>query len=372
MWTAGGGSPLIDALRSLSACLAAACALSASAGCAGAAARPAAEAPAAQRQWASSLGRNDPLVGRVWDVKGGRFVEESAMEAALARADFVLLGETHDNPDHHVLQAGIVRSLAATGRSPALAFEMLQTDQQVAVDRALVGSSPDPDALAAAVDWKHSVWPDFAIYRPLFAEGIASGLPILAADLPSGSVRRYPSTGPLAFPVPVRGVLDRAARLSPAAERAVRDEMARVHCGLLPATMLGPLVDLRRAHDASLAWRLLTADHDFAPPGNEQGAILVAGLSHVRRDRGVPRFLDGEAPTRSVVTVGFLEVSGAARAPEAYADAFGAASLPFDYVVFTPATARENPCEEIRKGPPPPAKESTLARASVAVGSPPP
>ncbi|HEY3190091.1 MAG TPA: ChaN family lipoprotein, partial [Solirubrobacteraceae bacterium] len=75
--------------------------------------------------WQSSIGREHPLVGRIWDVAARRFVDEPTVVAAITRARYVLLGEKHDNPDHHALQARLLRALTAAGRRPAVAFEML-------------------------------------------------------------------------------------------------------------------------------------------------------------------------------------------------------------------------------------------------------
>jgi uncharacterized iron-regulated protein len=226
---------------------------------------------------------------------------------------------------------------------------MLQTNAQAAINGALVGRAPTPEALAAAVDWRHSRWPDFAIYRPVFAAGIGAGLPLLAADLTQESIRLFSSEGLLAFSPAVRGLLEHAGPLPPKLEREMEDEMEGVHCGQLPRSALAHLVMLQRARDASLAHRLLTADVEFSPAGYEQGAILIAGSGHVRTDRAVPAFVSREAPDRSVVAVAFVEVSPSLTEPEDYASEFGVGALPFDYVVFTPATERRDPCLEFKR-----------------------
>src|SRR5437868_5417762 len=85
----------------------------------------------ASSPWRAPLHREHPLIGRMWN--GTAFVDEQALDAAVRSAHFVLLGETHDNPDHHALQARLVR-VAADRRKPAIVFEMLDVGQQPAVD----------------------------------------------------------------------------------------------------------------------------------------------------------------------------------------------------------------------------------------------
>jgi uncharacterized iron-regulated protein len=90
--------------------------------------------------WQAPLGREHPLTGRVWDVNAARFVTPEVLAAGLARARYVLLGERHDNPDHHRVQAALVRALVNAGRRPAIAFEMFSADNADAIARHLAGA----------------------------------------------------------------------------------------------------------------------------------------------------------------------------------------------------------------------------------------
>jgi uncharacterized iron-regulated protein len=292
--------------------------------------------------WASPLHREHPLVGRIWDVRQSRWVDLEALEAAVSRADFVLLGETHDNPDHHLLEATLVRAIASGGRRPAVGFEMIDTEQQARVDSALARAPGDPDAVAEAVGWARSGWPDFALYRPVFAAALEAGLPLFAANLARERAHDVVAHGTAALAPRVGEILDRAGPLPEELARALREEMAESHCGQLPESMLEPMVLMQRARDAQLAERLLHA-------GKTSGAVLVAGAGHVRSDRGVPAYLAREAPPKTSLAVAFLEVSPQKRQPDDYGDGFGARTLPFDYVVFTPAAAREDPCLRLRR-----------------------
>jgi uncharacterized iron-regulated protein len=305
----------------------------------------------------AALHADHPLVGRTWAVRDAAWVEPSARDAALARADLVLLGETHDNPEHHRLQAAILRALVAAGRRPAVAFEMLDTGQQPKVDAALRESPGDPDALAAAVGWDESGWPEFSMYRPVFAAALDAGLPIVAANLSRQQARKIFEGAKDVISPRARQLLDNHPPLTQAEQASLREEMAASHCGELPASMLDPMVEMQRARDAQLAERLLAA-------ADARGAVLIAGAGHVRDDRGVPSYLRQEAPAPSLRTVGFVEVQAGRDDPAAYAAEFGVERLPFDYVVFTPRTDRGDPCEGLRhhKPTPPAPAGSTWVR----------
>lgn len=288
-------------------------------------------------RWMSPLHADHPLAGTLWDVRRGRQVEEAELRSVLARSRYVLLGERHDNPDHHQLQASLVHALAEKGRRPALAFEMLDVSQQPQVEASLARAPRDADALALAVDWAHSGWPDWSLYRPVFAAGLERGLPVVGANLPREQMREIVRGNPEALDAGTRRRLGLDRPLPHGVAHAMREEMRASHCGHLPEPMLEPMALAQRARDAHLADRMLAAD-------TGDGAILIAGAGHVRNDRGTPTYLARREPGRPVLSIGLVEVSPDARQLQDYAASFDAAQLPFDYVWFTPATQREDPC----------------------------
>jgi uncharacterized iron-regulated protein len=261
-------------------------------------------------------------------ARGGTPVERATVEARLRDARLVLLGEVHDNGAHHRLQAELVAAAASAGARPAVVFEMLDPARQDAIDAFLAGGGRDPDALATAAAWGQSGWPDFALYRPLFRAVLDAGLPIVAAGLPRG--------GALAPDAPERAAGFGLDEPLPPDEQAARlDEMFEGHCELLPRETLAPMVDFQRARDARLALRLLRA------AGDGGRAILVAGNGHVR-DGDVPALLERAGVARdAVVNVGLLEVDADGEIdPDADR---------FDFVLFTAAAEREDPCERLRE-----------------------
>jgi len=312
------------------------------AGCARSDAVRVAEPIAPARDWVSPLHRDHPLVGRIWDVARARFVEEPALDQALAGAPFVLLGEVHDNPDHHLLQARLLRSLLSSGRRPAVAFEMLSVEQQSTIDAARAEPGLTAQRLGQALGWDQSGWPPFRLYQPIFETALGAQLVVLGANLPRARIREVVKEGEKALPPGVRDRIARQGPLSPQARAALRKEMADSHCGELPDALLDPMILGQRARDAQMAEVLLRA--------GPQGAVLVAGAEHARTDRGAPAYLAPDAGDRRAVAVAFREVDPGELEPLAYArDEESGGVLPWDYVIFTPAAQRPDPCEGLRE-----------------------
>jgi len=286
--------------------------------------------------WQAPLEREHPLTGRIWDVRTARFVERDALARRLTGARYVLLGEKHDNPDHHQIQAALVRALLASGRRPAIAFEQLTADQAPALARHLASAPRDAAGLAEAVNWKRSGWPDFALYQPIVEAALNAGVPVVAGNLGTATIRSVARGEPGAVPpeLSTRYGLDRP--LAPAAQARLTAEIRDAHCGHLPAARVDSMVLAQRARDATLADSLVSrADVD--------GGVLIAGVGHVRADHGVPLYLVARTPSVSIVVVAPLEARDGLTKPEDYAAQFDGA-LPFDFVWFTPRMDYKDPC----------------------------
>lgn len=291
--------------------------------------------------WEATVGRAHPLTGRVWDVAAARFIAPDRLLVRLATATFVLLGEKHDNPDHHRLQAWIVEQLLAAGRRPAVAFEMLSDAQADALRRHLTAAPTDAAGLGAAVGWERSGWPDWEHYRPIAEAALQAGVPILPANL-APSVARAVARGDARAVDPelvARHGLDRP--LPAALAESLARELRAAHCGHVPEAMIASMAAAQRTRDARMAESLLAG-------ATRDGAILIGGMGHVRTDRGVPAYLAARRPGSPVVSVAFVEVDPGHTAPPAYGARFDG-RLPFDYVWFTPGVSDEDPCERFRQ-----------------------
>ena len=270
------------------------------------------------------------LEGRIWDVRAGAFIPEDALVARLSAARYRLLGELHDHPEHHRLRARLVARLAAD--HPQVFFEQFDRENDAPLrDAQRPGAGADALARAGKIDagWQ---WP---LHRPLVQAALDAGLAIRAANLSGAQARRI-ATGsdPRNVAPELGGTLSGAAWTS-ADEAGLRTEILESHCGALPDRVAAPMALAQRTRDAAIAVALGSA------PGP---AILIAGNGHVRRDRGVPRYLPDP---RDALSVGFLEVTSGATDPRAAA---GRAESPaYDYVWFTAPQPRQDPCEAFRK-----------------------
>lgn len=292
--------------------------------------------------WQTEIGRDHALTGRIWDAGRGEFIGAAGLVERITEGRFVLLGEKHDNPDHHRLQAWLVKRLAAAGRRVSVAFEMFGTETGTAIEKHLAEQPGDADGLAAAVNWKESGWPDWAMYRPIAEAAVEGKLTIVAANLPRETTRALGREGLGALDTALVERYELRQPLDPAVQSAMEEEIREAHCGMANDAMVAAMIAVQRARDATMAESTAAGDRG-------DGSVLIAGTGHARTDRGVPVYLRMHSPGGTVRSLGFLEVDKDKSAPEDYAANFHAQTLPFDFVWFTPRVDDLDPCEKYRE-----------------------
>ncbi|RED52265.1 ChaN family lipoprotein [Aestuariispira insulae] len=295
--------------------------------------------------WQSTLGLDHPLTGKIWRVEDQSFVGETALESELRDAVFILLGEIHDNPDHHRLQARLTAAALKDGRKAAVAFEMIDEAQEGHLIQHLQDRPGDAVGLGPAISWQSSGWPDWALYQPIAEAALAQNVRILPASLARPQIKAIYTEGTSsALGDDLYNNLDMARNLPAPVQAAKKEEIIESHCGHLPESMVSPMVEIQTVKDAYMAHVMNLADRD----NGGDGAILIAGSGHVRADYGVPEHLRRQAPGRTILTIAMIEIQEGEHSPAAYAGRFKSETAPFDYLWFTPRVAREDMCEKFK------------------------
>lgn len=265
-----------------------------------------------------------------------------SLQAALARmlaADFVLLGELHDNPHHHARRAALLR--AWPQRVMVIAEHLPRT-----VDAVTWPAEHDEAAVlrvleAADFDARGWRWPAHA---PLFTALAHAGHTLRGGNLPREAARQLAREGLSALPADLRPIVE-AAPLVAAARKVLEDDLLRSHCGHLPPERAAPMSTAQRGRDAAMAQALMVVHDRMRTEGKPGPVVLLAGNGHVRRDYGVPQLLQHVRPQTKVVAVGFVELDRGGVAPRPLAGLY-------DVVWATPRVARTDPCADMVLPPP--------------------
>lgn len=268
-----------------------------------------------------------PLAGRLWDVATQSFIDEAELLRRAAPAEALLLGETHDNAEHHRLQLRVLQARLAAGARPVLLMEQFDTDQQAALDEAR-RTGRDLAPLMRGWDWP--------LYQPLVALADTAGLPLQAANLPRTATRPVVREG---YSTLAAGEVQRLALeqvWDEPRQKYMVDLIEASHCGMVTPQLRDGLVRAQRLRDATLA--------DAALGKLDHGVVFILGRGHARRDVGVPLYLAARRPGTRVLSVGFVEVGAGKTAPAQYETERVGNIAPYDIIWFTPRAERPDPC----------------------------
>lgn len=238
-------------------------------------------------------------------------------------ADIVVLGEIHDNPEHHSNQAAIVAAL----QPAALVFEMIPQASEDEVNT-LRAQGATADDIARALDWPATGWPDFSFYAQILEA--APKARVFGAGQPIADVRRATVEGAAGVFGPDAATYGLDVPLPPD-EQAGREAMQlQAHCGEMAKELLPGMVEAQRFRDAGLAdaalWaRTMTGDGQV---------VVIAGSGHADKRRGVPAALAIADPAITVLSLGQFE--GPPDDPKDY-----------DAYMLAPAPNREDPCAQM-------------------------
>ncbi len=260
----------------------------------------------------------------VLDATTGAAVSNSELLRRIGAADFVLVGELHDNAIHHQVRGALLT--ASASRRPAVVFEQFARSSGP-IPPPAAGQEKEPWLDANGFDRKNWGWP---LHAPVVDAALAVGRTLWGSGLSREMLRSVVREGTAAAPAELQGLIEQSP-LDSVSRAAIDAELMEGHCGKLPASMMPGMRAAQEVRDAAMAYAMLAG-------GTTGPTWLIAGNGHVRMDMGVPRLLRRAVPGKAILAVGLME-RGTAEAM-----AGQASGELYQVIIVTPPAQREDPC----------------------------
>jgi uncharacterized iron-regulated protein len=233
-----------------------------------------------------------------WRIPAAAGLADATTDAIVTRAlaaGAVLLGETHDNAEHHRWQLQTLTALHARHPDLVIALEMFPRRAQGALDRWVAGEL-DEQAFLRESEWREVWGYDAALYLPIFHFARMNRIPLVAANVSRSLTRAVGEKGLAAVPLAEReGVGDPAPAL-PAYEDLLfeswRDHLPEdaAH-GSLDRTERSDRnqPEFRRFLESQLVWDRAIAEGMSEAAVRRPGTVVVGlmGSAHVMHGWGV-------------------------------------------------------------------------------------
>jgi uncharacterized iron-regulated protein len=235
---------------------------------------------------------------RAFDAKGNAVTLQTIVDS-LQRADVLFVGETHDNPVAHLLEAELLRrteeaygTTSQRRRTVALSLEMFERDVQTVLDEYLAGLITERHFLLSS-----RPWPNYQTdYRPLVEYAREHHLPVIAANAPARYVSMVSSQGPDSLKaLPQVAVKEWLPPLPfPAASEGYAAKFNRFMAGAgtgaqAPASPHGGLhlLEAQTLRDASMAYAI----SEYLKRVHDPLVVQVNGTFHSEEHLGIPEQL---------------------------------------------------------------------------------
>ena len=238
-----------------------------------------------------------PAAWTMLDGNQPRIISATAVLAAMAKRDVVLLGEQHDEDNDHRWQVQVLAALHAQRPNMVIGFEMFPHRVQPALDDWVAGKLTVKEFVDQS-EWA-SVWQiPIELYLPLFQFARINRVPMAALNIDAKLAKAVLEKGWDAIP---QGEREGVGRPAPASE-AYRDFLFEIYSAhpnpngkddmkvRKTDSAFGRFVESQTAWDRAMAEALVR----YLRPGSAAEQPLVVGImgsGHIRFGYGVPHQL---------------------------------------------------------------------------------
>lgn len=229
--------------------------------------------------------------GQIIDLHSGETLTDRQLLVKLAGAQRLIVGEKHDNAEHHQIELWLMQNLARERPQGSVLLEMLTAGQQPRVTRVKSWLKEDPlvrdGRIQELLSWQKG-WP-WVMYGGVVTEALSAPYPLLNANINRDEIMRLYKEP--RFP---EGKLSTA----PAVQAALKETIIAMHEGNIEGQQLTAMLAIQQQRDRYMAQQLLNAP---AP------ALLIAGGYHASKSFGVPLHMEDLSPSSRPVVLMLAE-----------------------------------------------------------------
>ena len=214
--------------------------------------------------------------GQIYDVHSGKIISSSELLADLATAQHLIIGEKHDNAEHHQIELWLIQNLLIQRPQGSVLLEMLTSEQQPRVNQVKCWLKDNPvvrdSRVQELLNWQKG-W-SWEMYGDIVMQLLRGPYPLLNANigreqiLALYKINEFPKGKPSTAPV---------------AQEALRETIISMHEGNLESQQLTSMLSIQQQRDRYMARQLLSAP---VP------SLLIAGGYHASKSMGVPLHME--------------------------------------------------------------------------------
>lgn len=232
---------------------------------------------------------------QILDLGSGKAVSFDELMHDASMKDILFVGETHDNPEHHLIQIQVLQAFLGRSTSAAMAMEFFQQNQQAVLDRYTLGDMTET-AFLKEIDWEKTWGYPYHFYRPLLLAAKQHRIRVLALNAPRAIVRKVAREGLVSLDEEEQAQIPRDMDLGNESHRAYVREAYEDH-------EKTDLENFEYFYQAQVVWEETMARNlaEFLK-SRDRKVIVFSGNGHIVQKFGIPDRVQRRLPL-SVATV---------------------------------------------------------------------
>ncbi len=217
---------------------------------------------------------------QVYQVSDGKTISFDRMIRNVKKSDFILVGEVHNNQEHHRLELKVIKSLHEAGVPLAIGLEMFRADSQKALNSWIEGTLPIDQFLPVYYDNWRQAWP---LYRDIFLYAREHRIPMVGLNIPDKIAQTVAENGFASLTAQEKKQLPPSIScdVDPTYMEFIRQAYAQ-HARTPDKKFLN-FCEAQMVWDKSMAWNLI----EYQKKHPRETVVVLAGVGHAWK-RGIP------------------------------------------------------------------------------------
>jgi uncharacterized iron-regulated protein len=216
---------------------------------------------------------------RLYDINRGKEISLADAIPALKQNRIIIVGEHHNNQNHHEAQLKIIKALKESGARVAVGLEMFRSDSQQSLDRWVAGNMDESEFKKIYFDNWGYPWPDYGM---IFDYAKEEKIPLIGLNVPREITRQVAQEG---FQSLDKGQREKLSNITCRVDKAYMDYIKKA----FGAHAHGNL-NFTYFCEAQLVWDNVMAVNvlEYLDKNPDTLVVVLTGTGHARKD-AVPR-----------------------------------------------------------------------------------
>ena len=227
----------------------------------------------------------------------------AAIIPELADDRVIFVGEAHTEYAHHLNQLAIIQGLHERGTHLAIGMEYFQQPFQQALDDYVVGKITEKELLAKSQYFKRWGY-DFRLYEPILKYARDKGIPLIALNVPTETVKKVSQSGLTGLTKQERAEIPQDLDRSNSAYRTFLESVFKDH----PRTTRS---NFEYFYEVQLLWDegMAARAARYLQENPSRTLVVLAGMDHVQYGFGIPDRLTRRLPVKRAIVLNGLDNS---------------------------------------------------------------